>query len=76
MCETGTTLESFKPIIIAGMLRRRLVRGPAIPVSKSAFREETVLSMRITAPKVPKGGRGRGKKKGNVAFIPYLRDTK
>jgi hypothetical protein len=76
MCETGTTLESFKPMAIAGMLRIRLVRGPAIPVSKRAFREETVLSMRMTAPKVPKGGRGRGKKKGRVALIPYLRDIK
>jgi hypothetical protein len=61
---------------MAGMLRMRLVRGPATPVSKRAFREETVLSMRITAPRVPKGGRGKGRKKGNVALIPYLRDTK
>jgi hypothetical protein len=76
MCEAGTTLESPKPITIAGTLRIRLVRGPATPVSKSALREETVLSMRITAPKVPKGGRGKGKKKGNVALIPYLRDIK
>jgi hypothetical protein len=61
---------------MAGMLRRRLVRGPATPVSKRAFRVETVLSMRITAPSVPKGGRGKGKKKGRVARIPYLRDIK
>jgi hypothetical protein len=58
------------------MLRTRLVRGPAIPVSNRALREETVLSMRITAPKVPKGGRGRGRKNGSVALIPYLRDIK
>jgi hypothetical protein len=76
MCETGTTVESFKPITIAGMLRIRLVRGPATPVSKRAFREDTVLSMRITAPSVPKGGRGKGKKKGKVALIPYLREIK
>jgi hypothetical protein len=68
-------MESFNPITIAGILRIRLVKGPATPVSKRAFREETVLSMRITAPKVPKGGRGKGKKKGNVALIPYLRDV-
>jgi hypothetical protein len=76
ICEIGTNLESFKPIIMAGMLRIRLVRGPATPVSKRAFREETVLSIRITAPNVPKGGRGKGKKKGKVALIPYLRDIK
>jgi hypothetical protein len=76
MYETGTTLESFKPITIAGMLRMRLVRGPATPVSKRAFREDTVLSMRITAPRVPKGGRGKGKKKGKLALILYLRDVK
>jgi hypothetical protein len=61
---------------MAGMLRQKLVRGPATPVSKRAFREETVLSIRITAPNVPKGGRGKGKKKGRVALIPYLRDMK
>jgi hypothetical protein len=76
MCETGTTLESFKPITIAGILRIRLVNGPATPVSKRVFREDTVLSIRITAPSVPKGGRGKGKKKGKVALIPYLRDIK
>jgi hypothetical protein len=76
MCEIGTTLESFKPITIAGILRIRLIKGPATPVSKRTFREETVLSMRITAPKVPKGGRGKGKKKGKVALIPYLRDIR
>jgi hypothetical protein len=76
MCEVGTTVESFNPITIAGILRIRLVKGPATPVSKRALREETVLSMRITAPKVPKGGSGKGKKKGNVALIPYLRDVR
>jgi hypothetical protein len=69
-------LESFNPITIAGMLRIRLVRGPATPVSKRALRQDTVLSMRITAPSVPKGGRGKGKKKGKVDLIPYLRDVK
>jgi hypothetical protein len=69
MCETGITLESFKPMTIAGILRIRLVKGPATPVSKRAFREEIVLSMRMTAPNVPNGGRGRGKKKGRVALI-------
>jgi hypothetical protein len=72
----GTALERDKPITIAGMLRQKLIKGPATPVSKRAFREETVLSMRITAPNVPKGGRGKGKKKGNVALIPYLRDIR
>jgi hypothetical protein len=76
ICETGTTLESLNPTIIAGTLRIKLVRGPAIPVSKRAFREDTVLSMRMTAPSVPKGGRGKGKKKGKVALTPYLRDVK
>lgn len=70
------TSESFKPITIAGMLRKRLVKGPATPVSKRVFREAIVLSMRMTAPNVPKGEKGKGKKKGKVAFIPYLRDIK
>jgi hypothetical protein len=69
MCETGMTLENFNPMTIAGILRIRLVKGPATPVSKRAFREEIELSMRMTAPNVPKGGRGRGKKKGRVALI-------
>jgi hypothetical protein len=33
-----------------------------------------VLSMRMTAPNVPKGENGKGRKKGKVALIPYLRD--
>jgi hypothetical protein len=61
---------------MAGMLRRRLIKGPATPVSKRDFREEMVLSMRMTAPNVPKGEKGKGKKKGNVALTPYLRDMK
>jgi hypothetical protein len=70
------TSESLKPIIIAGMLSKRLVKGPATPVSKRAFREEVVLSIRMTAPNVPKGEKGKGRKKGKVALIPYLRDMK
>jgi hypothetical protein len=70
------TLESLNPITMAGMLSRRLVKGPATPVSKRAFREEVVLSIRMTAPKVPKGGNGKGRKKGKVALIPYLRDMR
>ena len=66
----GVTSESLKPITMAGMLRIRLVKGPATPVSKRAFREETVLSMRITAPSVPKGGSGKGKKKGQSRLYP------
>jgi hypothetical protein len=62
--------------MIAGTLRQKLVKGPAMPTSKSAFREEVALSIRMTAPKVPKGERGKGKKKGKVALIPYLRDIK
>jgi hypothetical protein len=72
----GITSESLRPITMAGMLRRRLVRGPATPVSKRDFREEMVLSIRMMAPSVPKGEKGKGKKKGNVALIPYLRDMK
>jgi hypothetical protein len=56
------TSENLKPIIMAGMLRRRLIKGPATPVSKRDFREEMVLSMRMTAPNVPKGEKGKGKK--------------
>lgn len=74
--EVGITSESLKPITMAGMLRIRLVKGPATPVSKRVFRDETVLSIRITAPNVPKGEKGKGKKKGNVALIPYLWDMK
>jgi hypothetical protein len=62
--------------MMAGMLRQRLVKGPAMPMSKRAFREEVALSIRMTAPNVPKGERGKGKKKGKVALIPYLRDIK
>jgi hypothetical protein len=68
--EAGMTSESLKPITIAGMLRHRLVKGPAAPVSKRAFREEMWLSIRMTAPNVPKGENGKGKKKGKVALIP------
>jgi len=56
------TSENLKPIIMAGILRIRLVKGPATPVSKRVFREETVLSMRMTAPNVPKGEKGKGRK--------------
>lgn len=72
----GTSTENFNPMAMAGMLRMRLVRGPATPVSKRAFREDTAPSIRITAPNVPKGERGNGKKKGKVALIPYFRDMK
>jgi hypothetical protein len=61
---------------MAGMLSRRLVKGPATPVSKRLFREVIVPSMRITAPNVPKGEKGKGKKYGRVALMPYLRDMK
>jgi hypothetical protein len=74
--DAGITSESLKPIIIAGMLRMRLVKGPATPVSKRAFRDEMVLSIRMTAPNVPKGEKGKGKKKGKVALILYLRDMR
>jgi hypothetical protein len=55
---------------MAGMLRQKLVNGPATPVSKRAFRDETELSILIIAPRVPKGEKGKGKKKGSVALIP------
>jgi len=74
--EVGITSESLRPIIMAGMLRIRLVKGPATPVSKRVLRDETVLSIRMTAPNVPKGERGNGKKNGKVALIPYLWDMK
>jgi hypothetical protein len=47
---------------MAGMLSRRLVNGPATPVSKRLFLELVVPSMRITAPNVPNGEKGKGKK--------------
>jgi hypothetical protein len=74
--DVGIASESLKPITMAGMLSRRLIKGPATPVSKRAFREEVVLSIRMTAPNVPKGEKGKGRKKGKVALIPYLRDMK
>jgi hypothetical protein len=58
------------------MLRIRLIKGPATPVSKRVFREETVLSMRITAPSVPERGKREGQEKGQRRLIPYLRDIK
>jgi hypothetical protein len=75
-CEVGINVENFKPMAMAGMLRIRLVRGPATPVSKMAFRDEREPSIRMTAPNVPKGERGKGRKKGNVALIPCFRDMK
>ena len=70
------TSERDNPAMMAGILRQRLVKGPAAPVSKRALREAMWLSMRMTAPRVPKGEKGKGRKKGNVALVPYLRDTK
>jgi hypothetical protein len=69
-------VENFKPIAIAGILRIRLARGPATPVSKRALLEETGLSILITAPNVPNGENGKGRKKGKVARIPYLCDMR
>jgi len=74
--DAGINTENFKPIAIAGMLKTKLVRGPATPVSKIAFRDERGPSIRMTAPNVPKGERGKGRKKGNVALMPCLRDMK
>jgi hypothetical protein len=34
------------------------------------------LFIRMMAPRVPKGGRGKGIKKGRVASIPYRRDVR
>jgi len=58
----GINVESFKPMAMAGMLRMRLVRGPATPVSKIDLRDERRPSIRMTAPNVPKGERGNGRK--------------
>jgi hypothetical protein len=74
--DVGTISESLNPTTIAGMLRKRLTKGPAIPVSKRAIREGVVLSIRMTAPNVPNGEKGKGKKKGKVALMPCLRDMK
>jgi hypothetical protein len=77
ICEAGINLESLRPIATAGRLRKKLVKGPAIPVSKRALREGIGPSIRMIAPSVPKGEmRGRGRKKGSVALIPLLRDMK
>jgi hypothetical protein len=66
----GITSESLSPMTMAGTLRQKLLNGPATPVSKRAFRDETLLSILMIAPKVPKGEKGKGKKKGSVALIP------
>jgi hypothetical protein len=60
--EAGTTSESFNPTTMAGILRQRLIKGPATPVSKSAFFEGVTLSILMIAPKVPKGENGKGRK--------------
>jgi hypothetical protein len=75
-CEVGITSEKLRPIAMAGILRQRLVKGPAAPVSNRAFREVIVLSIRMTAPNVPNGEKGKGRKKGKVALIPCLLDMK
>jgi hypothetical protein len=74
--DAGITSESLRPMAMAGMLRKRLVKGPATPVSKRDLREEMVLSIRMTAPRVPKGEKGKGRKKGKVALPPYFLDMK
>jgi hypothetical protein len=47
--------------------------GPLMPMSKSAFRSATRESMAITAPRVPMGPTGMGKKNGKLADTPYRR---
>jgi hypothetical protein len=75
--DAGMSFESFRPIAAAGTLRKKLIKGPATPVSKRALREGIVPPRRMTAPSVPKGEmKGKGKKKGSVALMPLFRDMK
>ena len=50
--------------------------GPARPISSSARRCIMGLRMRMTAPNVPTGGTGAGRKNGGVTSMPYRRAMK
>jgi hypothetical protein len=47
-------------------------KGPATPISKSAFLLMITPFILIMAPNVPKGSMGKGMKNGNVEGIPYF----
>ena len=56
------TLDKLIPTIAAGRATASPSAGPMIPISKRALRFGILPSIFITAPKVPKGGRGEGMK--------------
>ena len=59
---TGRTSERYKPIMIAGMAKKSPISGPAAPISNKAFLSGIIPFILITAPNVPKGGNGSGRK--------------
>ncbi len=50
------------PRMIKGMETMKPDNGPEIPISKSAFLLIIIPFILIIAPRVPKGGKGRGMK--------------
>ncbi len=54
--------DSFIPTKMLGTARTKPHRGPATPISKRARLSVMVPLILITAPKVPKGDRGKGMK--------------
>ena len=70
--EITATFDNLSPIIIVGIVRTKPTKGPAIPMSNKALRLGIIPFILITAPKVPKGERGKGIKKGRVTSTPYL----
>ena len=74
--EITATSDNLSPIIIVGIVRTKPTKGPAIPMSNKALRLGIIPFILITAPKVPKGDRGKGIKKGRVTSTPYLLLTK
>lgn len=54
--------DNFIPMIIKGIETIKPDKGPAIPISKSAFLLMMIPFILIIAPRVPKGGKGIGMK--------------
>jgi hypothetical protein len=53
-------LDIFMPKIIKGIAIMKPDKGPAMPMSKSAFLLIIIPFILIIAPNVPKGERGKG----------------
>ena len=60
------------PRMMKGIETMNPDKGPAIPISKSAFLLMIMPFILMIAPRVPKGGKGNGMKYGKVAGTPYF----